>query len=625
MISISRYSRRLRPLLTNATTKCLPVTSTSFGCQPMPVFRRLSTQSTSALPVDLHGCHISEDASTITTLHGCSSHALTIELPDGVAGYLDLLAGDTSYAGQVPSDAAPGNIAHHHSEKWQASNAGGAAATGSANTVAAAGKQESYHDIATHMDEVAHRPRVDIAIEAGWREGLEVQLLRRMSIENRNEYSFEPMRLAGQPACSSDGSSVLSISASEEDALIDVSLSEALFAQQLAGADNDATAPLSYKLLIRTPQMLDLTIEAGAAVACDVSVGGKLEGDLVVDAPRGSIAVDKVRGTSILLTAGPAEPVTIKTLLETSSAIVRCGSLSAGKVMGKSVAVHAHTGPVAINAAYVRQLKIEATPPSAQVLQEANGSGASKSTTAASTSNTAVAISTMHGAATIVADRGDVAVGGITGSVDAQSKRGAVSLHIDSARGGSRVRCAGSAEVTLLPPVDLPLHLRAGGKITIHEGQQQEGASDVSSRVDHRGGSGKVSSGTPITGFYSSPGKDAPAFKSTPSGSITTASYPAEKGDASAANVASSDGSGWDLTAEFTGAAVIRRLSSSGNGATILQTSNTDGAQPAAATTSGATESGPNGGFLEVAAGGDLTLAVIDWATLVRRRMQKPP
>jgi hypothetical protein len=111
-----------------------------------------------------------------------------------------------------------------------------------------------------------HLPRLEVRIEAGWRDDLELQLLEMAS--GAAASALPLASLAGH---------ALRAEACPEDASVDVSLCVA------AAASAPREPSSSLLLLLRTPQSLDLTLHASASVEVAVRLSGKLEGDCAVE------------------------------------------------------------------------------------------------------------------------------------------------------------------------------------------------------------------------------------------------------------------------------------------------------------------------------------------------------
>lgn len=455
-----------------------------------PRARLSSTAPTGAVPEP--GFALSSDGLTLTTSSPAAGHALSVALPDG----------------------------------------GGA----DARCAVAAGS-----------------PRVDVVVESGWRDTLEVQLLLALPAEGGPAAPrvFAPVRLLPDRGAAS----LLLAAASPTDGTVDVSVTaEALrrllhlslpppVASSAAGSANGAPSftpppPLHARLLLRTPQQLDtVRVHAGCAVACDVVLGGKLEAELVdVAACAGGITADRVRGTRVSLVACGSGGVVVRSLLEAGTASVRCdggGGFTAGKLLGDTVHVAVSArGRVSIAAAYVRQLTVEAVeggrgegdaganaeaaPPADDAPRAPAPPPAATITTTAPCGPT-IRVDSLHGTAALRAEHGDVAVGGLTGCVTVRAQRGSVALHVDSARGASSVHCAGDAAVTLmmLPPSGKGGGLASGGS----GGGSELGVTATSSRVtlpppsvseeDSDGLGARVSQGAALRGSGSGSGKIA--------------------------------------------------------------------------------------------------------------------
>jgi hypothetical protein len=514
------------------------------------------------------GFTLSPDGLTLTTCSPAAGHALTVTLPDGAHGSADGRGADLS--------------------------------------------------------------RVDVVVESGWRDTLEVQLLLSQPAAAAGGLrAFVPVRLllpASGPEAVGVGTPLLRAAASAADSSVDIGVTAetlrllprvgglavaAAAASGLGGAPPGCPSPPSpppppqARLLLRTPQQLDVVVvTAGRAVACDVALCGKLEtAALDVAAPRGSIVADRLRGTRVALAAGGGG-VTVRSLLEVGSAsVVVCGGSSGGggftaaKLLGDTVRVHAASGGrVSIAAAYVRQLTVEATGAVAAAAPPA----------AAPQPPAAISLSTLHGTAALRADDGDIAVRGLTGGITARAERGSVALHVDSARGASTVHCSGHATVTLLaspggsgadelhhqhlhhphvsataPRVVLPSPAPAAATppppLGVSRGAGGAGAG---------GGSGKIAStGAAVTGFYFGSGSGSAGGDAAVSalGVGGTAAPPADA---------------WVAALQASPAAVTQRWRA-----------------PSPAVAVGAAPS------LHIVAGHAATVTLVDWQSLVRSRM----
>lgn len=512
------------------------------------------------------------------------------------------VAADTGFVGQFPPAVAPGNAG-------------------------IAPPQVACSDVGSSTTACSTSPpRIDIVIEAGWRDGLEVQLLQLAGKDG----TTHPLSLIGAAADGAGGvEPLVSASASVPHATVDVSCTAASL-RHTAAASSPGGGGL--RLLLRVPQMLDVTVITGCTVASDVRLAGKIEGEVYISADRGSISLDKVRGTTVTLGTAGSGSVTVGSLLETESAKVNCGSFSAAKVLGDEARIWASRGSVAIKAAYVRKLTVDSQ----------WGAAAAPAGTPAG-----ISIASLHGTATLTAWHGDIAVGGLTGSIAARAKHGSVRAHIDSARGKSVVRCAGDATVTLIPPVDLQLEARARHGLSVDDGAAGPAsaaagsvaggpASGLASLLAHQsaggstprsGGIGKIDTSAPVTGFYEARasagnepgGASAPAEHSHAGGAMAAgesgppsaaapvqhASQTSSSNREAACDVLS------DLWAQLSGwHEVSRRL-------TVAPPAASGKAGPHIAPA----VARPLAASLEVAAGGAASVSVVNWVTLMQQRM----
>lgn len=530
------------------------------------------------------GFTASADGCTLVSAAPVAGHALTVTLPDDLEGWMDLTGADTGYAGQVLPDAAPGNKAHP--------------VAAAAGAPAAAAESDAPP---------LRRPRIDVVLETGWRDGLEVQLLQMLPADGGSDDAVVGAACAARPAgdaATAGGGSVLvplklsgadgpvAATASPDDSVVDVAVSHALL--RFIQTQSHHPHPPRLLLLLRAPTMLDVTVSCGAAVAADVTLRGKLEGDVAVSAPRGGVTVDKVRGTSVMLVTAPAGALRVGALLETGTATLRCGSFAGAKVLGERVALTARSGPVTVDAAYVRQLEVDVQAPTDDALAAAAATAGTPSSAAApgAGATAAIRVGTLHGSARLSASHGGIDVGGLTGALDATAPAGSVRLHVDAAKGRVRVACGGVADVTLLPPqADLPLALSSAlpgpGGVTVVDAPSPPSAS-MGGRGRGSSGrdSGKINSGLPVGGFYDS----AP--------SVTSCSN----------NGASASGT------TSNGSRVVHRMLVAQPPAQPQAASVPSSPAAAVAADAGAPR-------LEVDAGGAVTVAVLDWVSLMQRRM----
>lgn len=455
--------------------------------------------------------------------------------------------------------------------------------------------------------------RVDVVVESGWRDTLEVQLLlSQPAAAEGGLRAFVPVRLllpASGPDVVGAGTPLLRAAASAADGSVNIGVTaETLrllprvggLAVAAAAASGPGGVPSGSpppppppphaRLLLRTPQQLDMVVvAAGRAVACDVALCGKLEtAALDVAAPRGSIVADRLRGTRVALAAGGGG-VTVRSLLEVGSAsIVMCGGgVTAAKLLGDTVRVHAASGGrVSIAAAYVRQLTVEATGAVAAAAPPA----------AAPHPPAAISLSTLHGTAALRADDGDIAVRGLTGGITARAERGSVALHVDSARGASTVHCSGHATVTLLASPggsgadELHLHhphvSATAPRVVLPSSAPAAATPPPPHGVSRGAGSGKIAStGAAVTGFYFGSGSGSAGGDAAVSalGVGGTAAPPADA---------------WVAALQASPAAVTQQWRA-----------------PSPAVAVGATPS------LHIFAGHAATVTLVDWQSLVRSRM----
>jgi hypothetical protein len=550
------------------------------------------------------GFTASADGCTLTSAAPVAGHSLTVTLPDDLEGWMELTGADTGYAGQTPPDAAPGNAAHR---------------------------------ALTPGDALPSRPRIDVVLETGWRDGLEVQLLQQLQAPadggdtvsaacssrpatggagGAGAAQLVPLRLAGDGG--GGGAGPVSATASPDDSVVDVAVSRALlrFIQTHAHRTQPPRhlPPPRLTLVLRAPSMLDVAVSCGAAVASDVTLRGKLEGDVAVSAPRGDVALDKVRGTSVLLDTGPAGALTVGSLLEAGTATLRCGSFTGAKLLGERVAISARVGPVLVDAAYVRQLGVDVAAPTDAALAAAAVAAAAvpASGAASAPATTAIRVGTLHGSARLSALHGGIDVGGLTGALDAAAPSGSVRLHVDAAKGRVSVACGGAADVTLLPPVDLPVALssalRGPGAGTVTDAPPPPPAAAVGARG--RGGrdSGKVNSGLPVGGFYDAPAAGAAGSDTRGSGSSNDGASVSGTTISGSHDGTGISGGGGD------GDGVVRRH--------LVARSSSSSPSTSPSTSAAATATDAAGGpRLEVTAGGAVTVSVLDWVTLMQRRM----
>lgn len=281
-------------------------------------------------------------------------------------------------------------------------------------------------------------------------------------------------------------------------------------------------------LRLFSPQVMDLDVRAGQG---KVTVNEKLEGSCNIVTDGGDVFfASTIRGESISVDAGSGGAVVFRKVLEGDSNITgRC--ISAKKVMGNNVIMHAAGEKVDIGACYAATATITS-----------EGAGP-------------VVIGGVHGHCDVTAT-GDVSISGITGSVAVTARHGKVDLQYDSARlgpstagaaagdGGSHVIDAeGDINVVFVPPVAVRIRASAPRGVAVDPAQggagsfQQFGSDGTGNAgvmadsnthrlsgilsvavapldsADVRGGSGKVRDGNAITGFYFS---NAPASSSAP-------------------------------------------------------------------------------------------------------------
>ena len=366
-------------------------------------------------------------------------------------------------------------------------------------------------------------PRIDVVVEAGWRDICEVALFHvppAAASAPATPPSSVPEKGTAALVESSALRRYVSMTFSDDDGTVDFAVDGSLLTDTVAhlhtpvaAAAGVSPAPIlpppptlpSYLLRILAPQNMDVTVAAGAGYACNVSLMGTVEGDVVISTPHGSISVDKVRGSVAALEAAPDAPVRVATLLEAEKARISGCSVTVQKLLGKDVDIDAVTSSggggsdrnsngssaaaaVQISAAYVQELNIKTThmgkkskpTPAAAVVSGAvpappvstlttssapSPSPSSLETKAAapvSTPLNAVRIDSFHGSVSVSAAEGDVHVGGVTGSASIKAKRGAVFVSFDSLRGRNEVTASSNVTITAAAPVDAAVRVSVG-------------------------------------------------------------------------------------------------------------------------------------------------------------------
>ena len=394
---------------------------------------------------------------------------------------------------------------------------------------------------AAHASYRLAHPSLDVSIDAGWHDTVDVSFAR-VTDGGSDSATAEP-----RPA--TVVASSLTLTTSEEDGTVDVAVAAEML-QPPRGAKGATASPARYKLRVRVPQRSDLTLNAGEGYACDIAVTGKLEGDVVLSAPHGSVTVSgTLRAGVALLEAASDAVIRVDGTLEAGSATLRSGSVSVAKLLGGAVQIEAARGTAAggnggvkIGAAYVRELRVTVAaaaeppapaptatsapahvhagvaagpaPPPQPVVegQRTVVSGATAPATAPASATTAAAaaddvrIDTMHGAATVVSAAGGcVRLRGVTGRVDIAAARGSADVAFDAFRGGddgaargSAINARGDVRVTLLPPADVDVDVRgssggdAAASITVSSGDISASFSSASTSSGSGGGNGEL-------------------------------------------------------------------------------------------------------------------------------------
>ena len=210
----------------------------------------------------------------------------------------------------------------------------------------------------------------------------------------------------------------------------------------------------------RVPQSTNVV----AAACRGVDVAGRLEGDVLLEATdeSASVAVDKLRGSDIVLNAGG--DVDVRGVVEGERVALMAGSrVTVKKAMSDSVRIECggarevgdHGSAVSTGVA---------VPPVLSV-----GSLYAAETTLHSAGSGGVDVGSAHGFMRVVAG-GAVAVSGLSGGADVVTV-GAGSLHVDKLDLGARAHialrsAAGDVAVTLAPEVEVQLRAAAGGAVT---------------------------------------------------------------------------------------------------------------------------------------------------------------